>query len=301
MLMANWSINRLVEPKLMELFGSRIDELLPDRDINDFALNWDAAANQCVLYICRATSDWYRDGAALHADALTAIARILATEARVSLNPIAPVLDCVLPNGFRLHVVLPPASDGPSAVLRTHHPRDWKLDYFGLTDEQRAIITTAVIEQQTIVVAGAMGCGKTSFINALLPLIPQRERCDVIQDQPELRIPDGRNFICRYVTPEMDLRQHVIAALRDAADRILIGEVRGPEAADFLEAASTGHSGLCSIHAGDTAESLSRLQRLAKCDHELIRQAIDLVIQLQRMPDGQRAVTQITALKEGAI
>jgi hypothetical protein len=88
MLMANWSINRLVEPKLMELFGSRIDELLPDRDINDFALNWDAAANQCVLYIRRATSDWYRDGAALHADALTAIARILATEAASHSTPL---------------------------------------------------------------------------------------------------------------------------------------------------------------------------------------------------------------------
>ncbi len=298
--MVSYSQTPEVEAALADLFGRRINQLLPDRDINDFALNWDAAANECVLYVRRSSGDWARDGATLDADAVTAIARILATEAGVSLNPLAPKLDCTLPNGFRLHVMLPPASAGPGLVLRTHHPREWSLDRFDMTDEQRGIITRAVIEQRTLIVSGIMGCGKTSFINALLPLIPERERILLIEDPPELRLPDTGNFIRRRVTPDMDLRQHVIAALRAAADRILIGEVRGPEAADFLEAASTGHAGLCSIHAGDTAEALKRLQRLAKCDRELVQEAVDLVIQIQRMPNGQRAVSQIQALKEGA-
>lgn len=166
----NYSTTPSVEAKLIELFGSRINALLPDRDINDFALNWDASAKECVLYLRRASGDWSRDGAALHPDVVTGIARILATEAGVSLNPAAPVLDCVLPNGFRLHVVLPPASTGPTAVLRTHHLRDWTLGQFEMTDDQRATITRAVVEQQTVVVSGNMGSGKTSFINALLPL-----------------------------------------------------------------------------------------------------------------------------------
>lgn len=132
--------------------------------------------------------------------------------------------------------------------------------------------------------------------------IPPRERVSLIEDPIELRIPDNmHNFVRRPVTLDMDLRQHVIAAMRDAVDRIIVGEVRGPEAADFLESASTGHSSLCSVHAGDTSEALSRIQRLAKCDSKLVREAIDFVIQIQRMPDGKRTVSQISALKEGAI
>ena len=299
--MASYSQTPEVEAALADLFGPRINELLPNRDINDFALNWDADDDECVLYIRRSSGDWICDGAIVDADAVTAIARMLATEAGVSLNPLAPKLDCTLPNGFRLHLMLPPASAGPGLVLRTHHPWEWSLERFDMTDEQRRIITRAVIEQRTLIVSGIMGCGKTSFINALLPLIPERERILLIEDPPELRVPETGQFIRRRVTPDMDLRQHVIAALRAAADRILIGEVRGPEAADFLEAASTGHAGLCSIHAGDAAEALKRLQRLAKCDRELVAETVDLVVQLQRMPNGQRAVSQITTLQEGAI
>ncbi len=87
--MASYSQTPEVEAALLDLFGRRINELLPDRDINDFALNWDAAANECVLYVRRSSGDWARDGAILDADAVTAIARILATEAGVSLNPLA--------------------------------------------------------------------------------------------------------------------------------------------------------------------------------------------------------------------
>ncbi len=300
--MTSYSQNPAVEVALADLFGRRVNELLPDRDINDFALNWESSANECVLYVRRASGDWCRDGATLHADAVSAIARILATESGVSLNPIAPVLDCVLPNGFRLHVILPPASDGPGLVLRTHHPRDWTLGRFEMTDDQQAIITRAVIEQQSIVVSGAMGTGKTSFINALLTLIPKHERPVVIEDPPELRMPDDlRNVSRRRVTPEMDLRQHVIAALRAAADRIIVGEVRGPEARDMLEAASVGHASLSTVHAHSCDGAISRLARLAQCDADFVREAIDLVIQINRMPGGTRAVSQIKAPKEGAI
>ncbi len=301
--MAAYSTNPAVDAALADLFGPRINILLPDRDINDFALNWDASVNQCVLYLRRGNGQWCCDGARLHADAVTAIARILATEAGVSLNPLAPKLDCVLPNGFRLHVVLPPAaSDGPGMVLRTHHPRDWNLDCFEMTAEQQAIIKRAVIEQQTILVSGAMGCGKTSFVNALLTLIPKHERPVVIEDPLELRMPDDlRNVSRRRVTPEMDLGQHVIAALRAAADRIIVGEVRGPEARDMLEAASVGHPSLSTVHAHSCDGAISRLARLAQCDADFVREAIDLVVQVQRMPNGKRAVSQIRALKEGAI
>jgi pilus assembly protein CpaF len=299
--MANYSSTRAVEAALADLFGPRINALLPDRDINDFALNWDAAGKRCVLYVRRSNGQWCCDGAALHPDAVTTIARIMATEAGASLNPSAPVLDCVLPNGFRLHAMLPPASDGPGLVLRTHHPQDWTLQRFEMTGEHQAIISRAVVEGQTIVVSGAMGCGKTSFVNALLNLIPKDERPVFIEDPMELRVPDDlRNASRRRVTPEMDLRQHVIAALRAAADRIIVGEVRGPEARDMLEAASVGHPSLSTVHAHSCDGAISRLARLAQCDRDFVREAIDLVIQINRTPGGTRAVTQIKALKEGA-
>jgi Flp pilus assembly CpaF family ATPase len=194
-------------------------------------------------------------------------------------------------NGFRLHAVLPPSSDGPSLSIRTHHRRDWQLSDF-MTPDQVERIKSAILEQDTILIAGATSSGKTSCANAVIGLIPPSERLLVIEDAMELIIRPG-NVTRRIATAAADLRRHVIESLRDRPDWIIVGEVRGAEARDMLEAAATGHPGLSTSHANGPTEALARLARLADCEQELIREAIDLVLFIERMPNGQRAVTQI--------
>jgi len=127
--------------------------------------------------------------------------------------------------------------------------------------------------------------------------IPIVERLMILEDEPELKVREGN--VTRGATAKASLGRHVFEALRDRPDRIIIGEVRGPEAYDMLDAFSTGHSGgFATIHANGAAEVLTRLARLAKCNHQLISEAIDLVLYVERMPDGRRAVTQIKQLGE---
>jgi type IV secretion system protein VirB11 len=173
------------------------------------------------------------------------------------------------------------------------------LSDFDIKPHQAALIQTAVDQQQTILIAGKTTAGKTSLANAILALVPKSLRLLLVEDELELEIDTrGRNVTRRRASEDMDFTAHVRAALRDRPDYLILGEIRGSEATDVLEAASSGHPGISTIHAGSGQEALKRLQRLAKCDRELVREAIDLVIQVERMQDGRRAVTQILSLKE---
>src|ERR1700732_3142443 len=158
---------------------------------------------------------------------------------------------------------------------------------------QQAQFMAAAIEMQwTILVAGRTNSGKTTLINALINLIPVAERLLIIEDAAEIQ-PRAGNVVRRFATAGADLKRQVFESLRDRPDRIIIGEVRGSEAKDMLEAAATGHSGgLSTIHANSCDEALTRLARLAQCDQQFIREAIDLVVFMERMPDGRRAVTE---------
>lgn len=302
-LMATYSTNLSVEAKLMELFGPVVHAHLSDPRINELSSNFDPETGQCIMFADFGDGPERRiAGAALHPDIITGATRILTTEAGKSLNPKAPFLNMVLPNGFRYHAVLPPASDGASVSIRTHHRRAWKLTDFNMTPGQIALIEAGVREQQTILISGKTTVGKTSLANAILGLIPADVRLLIAEDEPELEIDTfGRNVTRRRATEDADFTVQVREALRDRPDYLILGEIRGDEAADILEAASLGHPGLSTIHASSVDEALKRLQRLAKCDRELVREAIDLVIQVVRMPDGKRVVSQIQAPKEGAI
>jgi len=127
--------------------------------------------------------------------------------------------------------------------------------------------------------------------------MPPSERLLVIEDSAELQIRAG-NVVRRFTSHSADLKRHVKEALRDRPDRIIIGETRGPEALDLLDAAVTGHPGLSTIHADSCEEALTRIQRLAGCDPVLVREAIDIVLHIQRFPDGRRAVAEIRNLTE---
>jgi Flp pilus assembly CpaF family ATPase len=263
--------------------------------VQETSANYNPATGMCEVAVDRGIGPMQPTGAAMEAAAIVAAVRILASSAGLSLHRDAPFLTMTMANGFRLHAVLPPSSDGPSLSIRTHHRPDWQLSDF-MPPGQIERIKAAVLERNTILIAGATSSGKTSCANALIGLIPLSERLLVIEDAMELIIRPG-NVTRRIATAAADIRKHVIEALRDRPDRLIIGEIRGSEAADVLEASCTGHPGLSTIHANGCDEALTRLARLADCDQDLIREAIDLVLFIQRMPDGRRAVTQIKEVK----
>jgi Flp pilus assembly CpaF family ATPase len=255
--------------------------------------NYDPAIKVCRLYIDDGTGPMRLVGT-LAPEVIIAVTLLLATGAGKSLDARAAFLNCVLPSGCRYHAALPPVADGPSFSIRTHHPRQWRLSDF-MAPDQIATITSAVLDMQTIMVAGGTFTGKTSLLNAILTLIPADERLLVVEDEPELRIRDG-HVARRRATEAADLKRHVFEALRDRPDRLVIGEVRSSEAADMLEALVTGHAGgLSTIHAKGTEEAITRLMRLASCDRSLVYEAIDLIVFLERK-GSLRTVTEIKAL-----
>jgi pilus assembly protein CpaF len=286
-----------LEAELRRIYGPVVVEYMSKDACQELSANWEALLGQCSLHADLGKGPMVALGHALPAVFVITGTRLLATRAGKALNPRAPFLNRVLACGFRYHAVLPPSSDGPSFSIRTHHRRDWQLAHFNMTQEQMRAIERAILEQQTILISGRTNSGKTSLLNALLALVPPHERLLVIEDEPELQIRPGRNVTRRRATEAADLKRHIIEALRDRPDRVICGEIRGPEAADVLEAAATGHSGASTIHAGSVDEALSRPQRLANCDRELVWTAVDMVIQVGRQPDGRRAITEIKELK----
>jgi pilus assembly protein CpaF len=282
-----------LETELRRIYGPMVVEYLSKDGCQELSANWDSRIRQCSLHADLGNGPMVALEHALPAVSVIAGTRLLATRAGKSLNPQAPFLNRVLACGFRYHGVLPPSSDGPSFSIRTHHRRNWQLVHFDMKPEETRAIERAIIRQQTILISGRTNSGKTSLLNALLALVPPHERLLVIEDEPELQIRPGRNVTRRRATEAADLKRHIIEAMRDRPDRIICGEIRGAEAADVLEVAATGHSGASTIHAGSADEALSRLQRLAKCDCELVSAAVDMVIQVERKADGRRVITEI--------
>lgn len=289
-----YSLNPAIEDAITGLY-QMITPYLTDRAVQEISANWDAAAKVTRVYIDRGsgTMDYVGE---INPHAIVAATLMLATEVGKSIDAGAAFLNCVLPIGYRYHAAMPPVTDGPSFSIRLHHPREWKLSDFNMTEEQITNVTNAVLNKQTILVAGGTFVGKTSFLNALLKLIPVEERLLVIEDEMELHVREG-NVVRRRATELANLKRQVFEALRDRPDRIIVGEVRSAEAADMLEALATGHAGgLSTIHANSVEGAIKRLQRLAQCDLDLIHEAINVIIFLERK-GRQRTVKEIQYLE----
>jgi pilus assembly protein CpaF len=221
----------------------------------------------------------------------------------------APLVDARLRDGSRVHVVMPPlAIDGPYLTIRRFSARPVPLFRFCPPGVQ-ALLTWAVEARQNVLVAGGTGSGKTTLLNALAGRISTGERIVTVEDAAELRL--AQPHVVRLESRpanaegagEVRPRELVRNALRMRPDRIVVGEVRGPEALDMLQAMNTGHDGsLSTIHANGPADALRRLETLvlmADVDlplpavREQVRAAVDLVVQLRRQPDGQRVVCEV--------
>jgi pilus assembly protein CpaF len=213
-----------------------------------------------------------------------------------------------------VNVVIPPlAIDGPAVSIRRFGARrlgpEELVELGTLSREQRDLLERAVSERRSILVSGGTGSGKTTLLNALSSFVAAGERVVTIEDAAELRL-QQRHVVRLESRPasvesrgEVTVRDLLRNALRMRPDRIVIGEVRGPEALDLLSALNTGHGGaLSTIHANSPDDALSRLATLALMagvglPHEAVaeqaRRGIDLIVQLQRRPDGARRVTEV--------
>jgi pilus assembly protein CpaF len=245
-----------------------------------------------------------------------AIERILAPLGR-RLDELSPMVDARLADGSRVNAVIPPlAIDGPALSIRrfgAKRPGPRELVELGtLSEAQLACLKEAVRSRRSILVSGGTGAGKTTLLNALSSFVAADERLVTIEDAAELRL-QRRHVVRLESRPagvegrgEVTIRDLLRNALRMRPDRIVIGEVRGPEALDLLAALNTGHRGaLSTVHANSPADALARLETLALMaglglPHEAVaaqvRRGIDLVVQIERLADGVRRVTEISDL-----
>ncbi|MEO8380628.1 MAG: CpaF family protein, partial [Acidobacteriota bacterium] len=233
------------------------------------------------------------------------------------LDEATPHVDLRLPDGSRLNAVLAPISLRGSVVsIRRVREASYRLDEliaFGtLTTEMAALLTAAVQNRRNVVVSGGSGAGKTTLLNVLSRAIPAGERVITIEETAELRLdhPHVISLEARMANVEgsgaVDVRTLVRNALRMRADRIIVGEVRGAEAFEMLQAMHVGHDGsLTTIHASSPRDALRRLESLVligggelppETVRELIASTVHLVAQMTRFPDGSRRMTSIAEM-----
>lgn len=254
-------------------------------------------------------------GVAMTAEEVVAAVGRAITPLGLRLDRASPTVDARLPDGSRLHAVIPPvAVDGPIVAIRRFTAAvtdlDGLVDAGSITAAGRDLLAGAVANRSTILVTGGTGAGKTTLLNVLSTAIPRDQRIVCIEDAPELQL--GGHVVrlqTRGANVEgvgaVSLRDLVRSALRLRPDRLVVGEVRGPEALDLVGALNTGHDGsMSTLHANGPLEGLLRLEVLAMSgDHRLradavrrqIRAAIDLVVHAARTSSG-RVVRSITAV-----
>lgn len=231
------------------------------------------------------------------------------------IDPDSPTVDARLPDGSRVNAIIPPvAIDGPSITIRKFHKEllniDQLIEFGTITRNMADFIRACVVSKLNIIISGGTGSGKTTLLNVLSGFIPVNERIVTIEDAAELRLQQEHVVRCETKPPNYEGRNAVTVrdlvrnALRMRPDRIVVGEVRGAEALDMLQAMNTGHDGsLTTLHANTPRDTISRLETMClmagmelpiKVLREQIASAIDLIIQEARLRDGTRKIVSIT-------
>ena len=304
---------RLVSEVHDELFGlGPLEPLLADGSISDILVN--SYAN---IFIERGgklekTAIAFKDDEHLR----RVIERIVSTVGR-RIDEAQPMVDARLPDGSRVNAIIPPlAIDGPVLSIRRFGTDPLKMPQLilngALTKEVAIIFEMCVRARLNMLISGGTGAGKTTLLNALSASIPPDERIVTIEDSCELQLQQPHVVRLETRPPniegkgEVAQRDLVRNSLRMRPDRIIVGEVRGPEAIDMLQAMNTGHDGsLTTIHANSTRDALARLETMIQMTgmrlsdramRQQIASAINIVIQVARLTDGTRRVVSISEI-----
>ncbi len=245
------------------------------------------------------------------------IERIVAPLGR-RIDESSPLVDARLKDGSRVNAVIPPiALCGPTLTIRKFFKKPLTIEdlirFGSVTQEAVEFMRACVVAGLNVVVSGGTGTGKTTFLNILSSFIPEDERIVTIENAAELQLRQEHVVTLESRPPniegkgEITIRDLVINALRMRPDRIVVGECRGGEALDMLQAMNTGHDGsMTTLHANNTRDALSRLETMClmagmELPHRAIREqiasAIDVIVQLERLRDGSRRVTYITEIQ----
>src|SRR5436190_2193720 len=241
------------------------------------------------------------------------IERIVAQVGR-RIDKSQPLVDARLPDGSRVNAIIPPlAIRGPCLTIRKFPAHRFTMDDLielgSMTPSAAKVLRACVIDRKNILVSGGTGTGKTTMLNVLSSFIPHKERIVTIEDTTELPLHQDHVVTLESKQANVEgagaytIRDLVKNALRMRPDRIIVGECRGPEAIDMLQAMNTGHDGsMTTVHANSSEEVIKRLEVLVLMAvdlpvvsiHRQIASAIDVVVQITRMPGGKRVVTQVS-------
>jgi pilus assembly protein CpaF len=287
-----------------------IDALLRDPSISEVMVNAPDEVffeREGILYLSDVR---FRDGTHI----ARVIERIIAPVGR-RVDESSPMVDARLPDGSRVNVVIPPiAPKAPTITIRKFRADKLTMNDLvetaSVTQDMAEFLKACVRLKLNILISGGTGTGKTTFLNALSAFIPESERILTIEDPIEMKLQQP-HVVCLEARPanidgkgEISQRDLLRNTLRMRPDRIIIGEVRGPEAFDMLNAMNTGHEGsLSTVHANTPRDALARIENMVlmaslelpdRAIREQMASALDLIVQLQRHSDGVRRVTAIT-------
>jgi len=297
----------------IEHYLAPIREYLEDTSVSEVMIN-----GPHEIYVEREgkleqTGARFTDEASYHA----AVNNVLQYTGR-SLSDEAPLIDSRLPDGSRVHVCKAPASRFGTAVTIRKFAQsmldiDWLVELGSLSEQAADYLRVLVENERNMLVAGGTSSGKTSLLNALSRFIPHGHRIVVIEDSAELQLQQDHVISLEVQSPDRhgrggaDIRELFRSSLRLRPDRIIIGEVRGGEALDMIQAMTSGHGGsMGTLHANNPLDALSRLETMALMSkvelplHALraqVASAIDVVIQMNRQIGGRRLVTEISEVE----
>ena len=301
---------RLIEDTLDLVLGlGPIEKMLKDASITEIMVNGPASVFYERDGVINASSERFDSEEQLR----LVIDRIVSPLGR-RVDEQSPIVNARLPEGHRVNVVIPPlALSGTTLTIRKFRDVAYTLDELvtmgTLSKEMEQLLSWAVVAKKNIAVSGGTGGGKTTLLNALSRLIPYSERIVTIEDSAELRFDEHPHVVrleARMANAEgrgaVTIRDLVTNALRMRPDRIIVGECRGAEALDMLQAMNTGHDGsLTTLHANSPAEVVPRLVMMVRYGMDLpteiieaqVVSALDLVVQQDRLSGGKRRITQI--------